>query len=82
MHVLSFQVHCPVLLMPAHGDPHMYHEDGELFRAVHHNNPASRVVLFNDMQHGWTTRGDLTDHKVKRDYDHAIEHMRAFFKAH
>jgi predicted DNA-binding ArsR family transcriptional regulator len=68
--------------MPAHADPHMYREDGELFRALHGNNHASKTVLFNDMQHGWVTRGNLEDHKVKRDYEHAIELMRAFFKAH
>jgi predicted DNA-binding ArsR family transcriptional regulator len=68
--------------MPAHGDPHIYREDGALFHLLHSNNHASRTVLFNDMQHGWVTRGDLHDHNVKRDYERAIELMREFFKAH
>jgi hypothetical protein len=46
------------------------------------NNPASRSVRFADMQHGWTTRGDLSDEKIARDNEEFIRLMTDYFNEH
>lgn len=46
------------------------------------NNPASRSVLFPDMAHGFTTRGDLNDEKIARDNAEFIRLMTDYFNEH
>jgi dienelactone hydrolase len=40
------------------------------------------IVEFNDMQHGWTTRGNLTDPTIDRDVHKAIKLAVEFFNKH
>jgi dienelactone hydrolase len=37
-------------------------------------------VVFEDMSHGWCSRGDISDEKVKRDVDLAMKGAIDFFK--
>jgi len=39
-----------------------------------------KIREFNEMDHGWTTRGDLSDPKIDRDVHAAIDEALAFFK--
>merc|ERR1719461_3217 len=68
---LAGKVNCPVLFMPAKGDdPALYdNEKGTVVKALRANpkGKTSKTVYFNDMAHGFMTRGDETDEKIKRD---------------
>ncbi len=40
------------------------------------------ICPFDEMRHGWTTRGDLTDPKVERDVKKAMEKAASFLDRH
>jgi len=40
------------------------------------------IMEFPEMVHGWTTKGDVSDEKVKRDVKKAIDEAITFFKKH
>ena len=40
---------------------------------------ALEIVTFPDQKHGWTTRGDMSDPKVERDVQKALNLTLAFF---
>ena len=69
-------VKCPQMFMPADGDhPNTY--PGGLGKNI--LNDALEIVPFPDMKHGWTTRGDLSDPKVDRDLQKALNMALTFF---
>jgi dienelactone hydrolase len=73
---------CPVLLMPAGNDPPYTQPDSAEFQAMP-NKKSSKSIHFQDMSHGWTTRGDLTDDpKLKRDVDAALQASLDFIQTH
>lgn len=41
-----------------------------------------KIVLFEDMKHGWTTKGVLTEANVKRDVDKAVDLLVNHFMEH
>lgn len=60
------KVFCPVLYMPAGNDPDIYRPGGSLLEIAQTNNPKSSCNLsFADMTHGWMSRGDAVDEKIK-----------------
>lgn len=79
---LAQRVLCPTLLLPAAGDPPSYLPGGEVFDAIVSNAPASKSILFPDMQHGFASRGDLSDPNTNRDVLIATELIVQFFREH
>jgi len=73
-------IKCPQLVCPAGGDAK---EDlnGEAHQQLV-GEQMWQVEEFLEMKHGWTTRGDMKDEKVKRDVHKAIEDAIGFFKKH
>ena len=41
-----------------------------------------KIVPFEDMKHGWTTKGVLTEENVKRDVDKAVDLLVNHFMEH
>jgi len=69
-------VKCAQLFMPANGDaPATF--PGGLGEEVLGDN--LQIVEFNDMKHGWTVRGDMSDPLVARDVKKAIQETLTFF---
>lgn len=63
----------PTLLLPAAGDdPAMYGPEGTVFKGYQSGHADCETVLYADMVHGWTGRGDMSDEKVARDVDDAM----------
>lgn len=74
---LLAQVSCPQLFMPAQGD-HANTRPGGLGQELLGNKLT--ITEFNDMQHGWTVRGDMSDPAVARDVKKAIKETLDFLK--
>jgi len=72
-------IQCPQLFMPA-GNDHMNVKAGGLGAQV--LGDQLQVVEFPDMAHGWTTRGDMKDDKVKCDVKKAVLTAIQFFQTH
>ena len=62
-------VKCPQLFMPSGSDA-VETKPGGLAEQV--LGDKLEIIEFNDMVHGWTTRGDMEDEKVKRDVEKAL----------
>jgi dienelactone hydrolase len=72
---------CPVLLMPAANDPPYTKPDSAEFQAMPH--PESKSIHFEDMTHGWTTRGDIvTNPTMKRDVEAFLQASLEFIQKH
>lgn len=76
---LMQSISCPVLLMPAGNDPDYTKPDSAEFQAMP-NKATSKSIAFEEMSHGFTTRGDLTDPKMKRDVDAALQASLEFIQ--
>lgn len=72
-------VKCPQLFMPAGGDA-VETKPGGLAQQV--LGDKLEIIEFNDMLHGWTTRGDMGDDKVNRDVHKAVQAALDFIKKH
>jgi len=73
-------IKCPQLMCPAQGDSEEDMEGKEHQTLV--GAEMWEVQEFLEMQHGWITRGDLKDEKIKRDVQAGLEAGFAFFKKH
>lgn len=71
---------CPTLLMPASNDLPYTKPGSSEFQVL--QDRGGRSVVFEDMLHGWTTRGDMNDPNVKRDVEAALMEALQFFKSH
>uniref|UniRef100_A0A7S0T6C9 Dienelactone hydrolase domain-containing protein n=1 Tax=Erythrolobus madagascarensis TaxID=708628 RepID=A0A7S0T6C9_9RHOD len=72
-------VKAPLCLMPAGDDPDVIKPGGEI--ADHLLSAGdNQVVVFDEMRHGWVSRGDLGDATVKRDVEKATTLMLIFLK--
>jgi len=65
------------LMMPARTDSQNVKPGGLADKILGNN---LEILEFPEMNHGWTTRGKLTDEKVKRDVKKAISKAIEFFK--
>jgi len=68
-----------ILFMPA-GDDHENVRTGGLAEKI--LGDKLKIVLFEDMKHGWTTKGVLTEANVKRDVDKAVDLLVNHFMEH
>mmetsp|Transcript_7122 Transcript_7122/g.10209 ORF Transcript_7122/g.10209 Transcript_7122/m.10209 type:complete len:271 (+) Transcript_7122:128-940(+) len=67
----------PFLLLPAGDDMENLKPGGNLAALVEEKGGGS--ILFDEMKHGWVTRGDLNMPHVKRDYMKALHLILKFF---
>ncbi len=80
---LAGRVTKPLMLLPAGNDSDDYRPGGAIWEALTAGSPDSQLVdEFQEMIHGWTTRGDLADPAVDRDVKKAINHIVGFFNKH
>ena len=72
---LAETVKCPAYMLPAGNDPDDVKEKGEIIEilAKRFGAEMTGTTHFPDMVHGWTTRGDLKDEKVSRDFHKALQ---------
>lgn len=68
--------------MPAGNDPPTYLPEGEIYEIVKANSPASQSVPFPEMNHGWSSRGDMAKEAVRRDVQKAMDLTIEYFTAH
>jgi len=68
-----------ILFMPA-SDDHENVRSGGLAEKI--LGDKLKIVLFEDMKHGWTTKGVLTEANVKRDVDKAVDLLVNHFMEH
>lgn len=71
-------ISCPFLLLPAGNDAYYTKPGSVLLLAA----PKGRSILFPDMSHGWSTRGDRGDEKVDRDVKRALQETLDFLVEH
>jgi dienelactone hydrolase len=64
------KVNMPFLIMPAGNDPDILKEGSEIVKKL--KEKGGNSITFERMIHGWTTRGDLSQHEVKEDVDKAL----------
>lgn len=79
---LAAKVTVPLLVTPAGNDPAYVGPDGALLTTLHESSTRakeSKSVVFADMQHGYTIRGDAKDPNVARDVKATIELALEFF---
>eukprot|EP00747_Dinoflagellata_sp_TGD_P215998 gnl/TRDRNA2_/TRDRNA2_88623_c1_seq1.p2 gnl/TRDRNA2_/TRDRNA2_88623_c1~~gnl/TRDRNA2_/TRDRNA2_88623_c1_seq1.p2 ORF type:complete len:192 (+),score=33.70 gnl/TRDRNA2_/TRDRNA2_88623_c1_seq1:356-931(+) len=69
---LAAKVQCPILFLPSANDGTDYSEGGKIFDAVKARNKDTASQKFPTMMHGWTTRGDVSKDKVKKEVEAAI----------
>ena len=67
------------LFMPAGSDPDSVKTGGLASNIL---KKRAKVVEFPDMNHGWTTRGDLSQPDVERDVNKAMSEATKFFDKH
>jgi dienelactone hydrolase len=77
---LMQQISCPLLMLPAANDaeytkPH----SAELVGIVER---GGKSILFRDMLHGWTTRGDMSNKNIERDVKEALRQTLEFLVQH
>lgn len=72
-------IRCNQLFMPA-GNDHPNAKPSGLAAEV--LGDKLEIMEFPDMVHGWTTRGDVSDDKIKRDVKKAINEAIIFFQKH
>ena len=78
-------VKVPMLMMPSWQD--LGYLMNESWWLKHLNKPGSptegsQSITFSEQLHGWTVRGDITNAKVKRDVDLALNKTVEFFDKH
>jgi len=73
------QIKAPQLFMPSGSDSANVKLGGLAEKVL---GDKLTIVEFNDMQHGWTSRGNMTDPKIDRDVHKAIKLAVDFFNQH
>ena len=77
---LCRQLKFPTLLMPAANDPGNVKTGGALIEILLAS--GGEVVAFEEMTHGWMSRGDIWDEKVKRDVEKCMQLIVDFLGKH
>jgi len=78
---LASAVQCPQCLMPS-GNDSVLLRDGTLSTLIEAAGFECEVLSFPGMEHGWVTRGDLSQPEVQRDCEAALQKAGAFFSTH
>ena len=79
---LAGKVRCPMLLAAAGNDPENVKEGGAVSELLKKRFPSSVVRSFPAQQHGWVSRGDVTDDTVANGVRDAMSLCQDFFVAH
>lgn len=74
------KVNMPFLLLPAGNDPDTVKPGHPMVQ--HLEEKGGKSIVFDDMVHGWTTRSDLTDPKIKQAVEKALSLSLDFLKTH
>ena len=74
------KVQRPIKFLPASNDPEDYKEGGKFYNAIKSVQADTETFWFTDMSHGFTTRGDMSDEKVKRDVELAMTSTVEYFQ--
>jgi len=77
-------IKCPQLICAAGNDPASVKPGGLSEEILNKKDfgKENQFVNFPDMQHGWTNRGDISDPKIAKDVQKAVDLATAFFKKH
>jgi carboxymethylenebutenolidase len=78
---LSTKVNCPMMLASARNDPDNVQAGGEVSRILSEKFSSSEVVSYPDADHGWVSRGDISDEIVAKNVADALKQCEAFFAA-
>ena len=78
---LAGAVRCPFHFLPAGNDAkNMYsEEEGGIFLAIKQKHSESSTTYFEDMQHGFVSRGDTSDPKISKDVSVAVKKIQDLF---
>ncbi|CAB9500076.1 Dienelactone hydrolase family protein [Seminavis robusta] len=74
------KIQMPFLLLPAGNDPDSVKPGGEHVKTIEAK--GGKSIPFEDMVHGWTTRSDLSDPKIKEQVEKALSLSLEFLKEH
>jgi dienelactone hydrolase len=77
---LTEGVNCPMLLASGRNDPDNVQEGGRVEEILKQKYPLSVVKSFRDVDHGWVTRGDLSDGVVAKSVETALIECSEFFQ--
>jgi len=75
---LSRKVKCPIMFASARNDPDNVKEDGECSNILKEKFPTSDVKSYGDVDHGWVSRGDISDPVVAAAVQGALAQVEAF----
>ena len=76
------KIRCPMLIAAAGNDPEHVQEGGALAEMLTRRFPTSVIRTFPAQQHGWVSRGDVTDDTVANGVRDALQLCQDFFVAH
>ena len=82
---MAAAVRAPQLLLPAGNDDATYKSGGDLFsllEKIPEIGPSMGTRSYEDMVHGWSIRGDMSDVTVSRDVASAFEETSTFLNKH
>jgi dienelactone hydrolase len=79
---LAEKVRCPMLMAAAGNDPENVKEGGAVSDILMRRFPTSVIRSFPAQQHGWVSRGDVTDDAVASGVRDALQLCQDFFVAH
>lgn len=84
IHGLCEQVQCPQMILSASNDHAKTKEGGIAHNAYSAKSFGQDCVFetFLDMKHGWVNRACLDDENVARDFQNALEMLKAFYRKH
>jgi len=71
----------PVLFMPSKGDPDEYRENGAWYQTLKAKFPTSATVDFAEHNHGFVTRGDVSNPATKEAVEKALSTALSFYKS-
>lgn len=82
MLVLASQIRGPFCLLPASNDPNDYRVGGGLYQAMKAKHDDTEVQDdFNDVVHGFLSRGNIEDEVVKSKILLAMTHINKFISS-
>lgn len=79
---LAEKVRCPMLMAAAGNDPENVKEGGAVSNILMQRFPSSVIRSFPNQQHGWVSRGDVTDDAVASGVRDALQMCQEFFVQH
>lgn len=80
--VLSGTVKCPMMFASGRNDPENVKEGGECSKILAEKFPTSEAKGYAEVDHGWVTRGDISDAVVARNVREALAQTDAFLAKH